>query len=169
MEGEFNNLNYNNTNITFSVATNNIATSDETSADPIYVRQLGTNYSRSKKVGKAVVLTGLALTITAVAISGGSLIRNVYVPSPPTVTNPTFSVSDGKLSYSFTIENKLGYVTTYFIDINGTNVVKEDCREAREYVGEYSPIEAGSKCKFYVTFTNSFDYIKTVYSTEFIA
>lgn len=169
MEGEFNNLNYDNTNITFSVATNNIATSDETSADPIYQRQLGTNYSRGKKVGKAVVLTGLALTLTAVAISGGSLVRNIYVPSPPKVSDPVVGVSEGKLSYSFTIENKLGYVTTYFIDINGTNVLKEDCREAKEYKGEYSPVEPGSKCKFYVTFTNSFDYVKTVYTTEFIA
>lgn len=169
MEGEFNNLNYNNANITFSVATDNTATSDETSADPIYQRQLGTNYSRGKKVAKAVVLTGMALTITAVAISGGSLIRNIYVPSPPTVSNPVVSVSEGVLSYSFAIENKLGYVTTYFIDINGTNVLKEDCREAKEYVGQYSPVEPGSKCKFYVTFTNSFDYIKTVYTTEFTA
>ncbi len=169
MEGEFNNISTNNTNITFSVATNNIATSDETSADPIYQRQLGTNYSKAKKVSKAVIISGLALTITAVAISGGTLIRNVFVPNPPSVVDPTFMISEGTLSYSFRIENKLDYVATYYIDINGTNVIKEACREQKEYTGEYSPVEVGSRCKFYVTFTNSLDYVKTIYSTEIIA
>lgn len=169
MDGEFNNLNYNNTNITFSNTTNNIAISDETSADPVYVRQMGTNYSRGKKVSRVVLVTGIALTFTALAISGGTVIRNIFVPNPPTVSNTNIVLDAGELSYSFTITNKLKYKTTYQLDINGENVLKEECVEPKEYSGTYSPIEAGSRCKFYITFTNSLDYYKTIFTKEFIA
>ena len=169
MDGEFNNLSYNNTNITFSNTTNNIATSDETSADPVYIRQMGTNYSRSKKVSRAITITGLTLTFTALAVAGGSVVRNIFVPNPPTVVNPNVVCAEGELTYSFTIENKLKYKTTYYLDINGENVLKEECSEPKEYNGTYSPIEAGSRCKFYVSFTNSLDYFKTIFTKEFIA
>lgn len=166
MEGEFNNLSCNNTNITFSVATNNIATSDETTADPIYTRQMGTAHSRAKKVSRAVTITGIAITFTAVAISGGTIIRNIFVPSPPTVSSPMVAVENNVLKYSFTLENKLEYRTTMHLMIDKTIVLEKDCSIAQEYSGEYSPIGKGSKYKFYVTFTNSLDYIKTIYSVE---
>ena len=166
MEGEFNNLDCNNTNITFSVATNNTATSDETSADPIYQRSMGTAYSRGKKVSKAVVITGIAITFTAVVLSGRAIIRNIYVPSPPEVVSPTILVEEGVFKYSFIFTNKLEYKSTMYLNIDGKVVLEKDCSEAKEYSGEYSPVAKGSKYKFYVTFTNSFDYYKTIYSVE---
>ena len=168
MDGEFNNFNINNTNITFSVATNNIATSDETSADPIYQRQMGTVYARGKKVGKAVTITGITLAFTAIAISTGSVLKNIFVPNPPTVESPIVEVVDGTLNYSFSITNKNNYKIFYKLDINGETVLDKLCSEAKEYSGTYSPIPSDSKCKFYITFTNSLDYYKVIYTNEFI-
>ena len=168
MNGELNEFNINNTNITFSTTTNNIATSDETSADPIYQRQMGTNYSKSKKVARGITITLIALSVTAVAISGGSIIRNVYVMDPPSVSNASIVVEDGNFNYSFTISNVRNYETFYYLDINGENVLKEECIEPKDYSGTYSPVDGGDRCKFYVIFTNSFDYYKTIFSKEFV-
>ena len=169
MEGEFNNLNVNNTNITFSVATNNIATSDETSADPIYQRQMGTLYSKSKKVTRVLTIAGLSVAFTAIAVSSGSVLKNIFVPTPPAINFPTVTFTEEKIVYSFSVSNPKNYVTTYCLEINGTRVIEESCRETKDYVGEYSPVVAGDKCKFFITFTNSFDYYKTIYTNEFIA
>ena len=169
MDGEFNNLDVNNTNITFSVATDNIKTSDETSADPIYQRQMGTAHSRGKMVASAVTITGIALTFTAVAIAGGSVLSNVFVPNPPTVESPVITLEDETLHYSFTIKNKNNYVTTYYISLDGKEVYSQSCREAKSYSGTYSPIPKNTKVKFFVQFTNSLDYYKTIYTNEFIA
>ena len=83
MNGEFNDLTTYNTATTFSPNTNNIATSDELSADPNYVRKMGTAYSAGKWVKRVVVITGITLTISAAAILGGNYITNVYIGKVP--------------------------------------------------------------------------------------
>lgn len=168
MNDGLNEFNVNNTNITFSTATDNIATSDETSADPIYQRQMGTNYSKRKKVSKGVTITIVVLSFTAIAVAGGSIIRNVFVNDPPTISNASIIVNEGELAYSFSVSNKRNYKTYYCLDINGENVLKEDCIESRDYSGTYSPISKGDRCKFYITFTNSLDYYKTIFTNEFV-
>lgn len=169
MDGEFNNLNINNTNITFSVATNNIATSDELNVDPIYQRQMGTNYSKGKKVGRAITIVGISLAFTATAIAGGSVLSNIFVPNPPTVSNALINVEGETLTYSFTLKNVQKYKTVFYLDINGENVIKEEIVESNDYEGEYSPVVSGDRCKAYIVFTNSLDYYKTIYTNEFIA
>ena len=169
MEGEFNNINVNNTNITFSVATNNIDTSDETQADPVYVRQMGTVHSRGKKVATAVKITGITLAFTAVAISGGTLLSNIFVSNPPSISDTTIEVEGEILSYSFAVKNDRKYKTTFYIDIDDKNVYSEDITIAKTYEGSYEPVVSGSRCKAYIIFTNSLDYYKTIYSTEFVA
>ena len=169
MDGEFNNLDVENTNITFSVDTDNIATSDETSADPIYQNQMGTIYARGKKVGKAVSIVGITLAFTAAAIGTGSVLSNAFVPKPPVVTNPVVEMEGDALNYSFTIENVRNYKTTYYIELNGKEVLAESCTEPMQYSGSYSPIESGTNVKFYIKFTNSLDYFKTIYTKTFVA
>ena len=169
MDGEFNSLNINNTNITFSVATNNIATSDELSVDPIYQRQMGTNYSKGKKVGKAITIVGISLAFTATAIASGSALSNIFVPNPPTVSNAVINVEDETLTYSFALKNDRKYKTFFYLDINGKNVIKEEVIESKDYDGEYSPVVSGDRCKAYIIFTNSLDYYKTIYTNEFVA
>lgn len=168
MEGEFNNLNINNAPITFSVATNNIATSDETSADPIYQRQMGTNFSKAKKVSKGITIVGISIAFTAIAVSTGSVLKNIFIVNPPEIKNAEFVISEGTFSYSFSVTNKQGYKITYLLDVNGGRVLEEDCTEAKDYSGEYSPLVSGDKCKFFIQFTNSFDYYKTILTKEFV-
>ena len=168
MEGEFNNLGINNTPITFSVATNNIATSDETSADPIYQRQMGTNYSKAKKVSKAITIVGVSVAFTAIAVSTGSVLKNIFVPDPPEIKNANYVIEDGIFSCTFSVVNKRHYKTYYYFEVNGLKVLEEECTEAKDYSVEYSPLETGNRCKFYITFTNSLDYFKTIRTKEFI-
>lgn len=168
MDGEFNELSYNNTNITFSATTNNIATSDETSADPIYQRQMGTNYSKSKKAAKGVTIAVLAFSFTAIAVSTGSVLKNIFVWNPPTISNQSIVVQGETLTYSFTVKNKMNYKTTYYLEINGERVIDELCSESKDYSGEYSPVASGDRCKFFITFTNSIDYYKTIYTNDFV-
>lgn len=169
MEGEFNELNYNNSNITFSTATDNIATSDELSASPIYQQQMGTKFSRGKKVGKAINIVGLSLIFTATAVASGSIITNIFIVNPPTVEMKNIAVSGNTLTYDFVIENKQNYKTTYFIELNRKTVYQESCSEAKEYSSSYE-FDVGKKsdAKFYISFTNSFDYRKTIYTKSFV-
>ncbi len=167
MEGEFNNLNINNTPITFTGKTDNTATSDELSAALMYQDKMGTNYSKGKKVARIVSATGIALILTAAAIKTGDLISNAFIVNQPTLEASTFTVSEGVFSYSFTITNKGKYAVYYYIDVDKVNKVKEDCSEPNTYEGTFSEISEGQTGKFYIEFTNKIDYKKTLKTITF--
>ena len=165
MDGELNELYYDNTKITFSTETNNIETSDELTADPIYQNQMGTKYSRSKRnAGKVVVITGLSVVFTAAAITSGSMISNIFIVSPPTISNPTFSITENGFAYSFSITNKFSYKSTYFIKLDNVVVLQQDCTQAGDYSSIFADLGDAKKLDFYVSFTNPFDYVKTIYN-----
>ena len=86
MANELNELTYNNMPITFTGKTDNIATSDETKAPLLYQDKMGTVYSKSKAVRRAFNFAGISLILTAVAIKTGSLISNVYILNPPSLS-----------------------------------------------------------------------------------
>lgn len=168
MQGEFNDLTYNNTNITFSTATNNIATSDELSASPIYQEKMGTNFSRAKKVGKAVNIVGLSVIFTATAFASGSILSNIFIVNPPTVSVEKFEIEANTISFSFAIKNTQNYKTTYYIVLEGDVVEKVDCSETGEYSNSYvADVNKATNGNFYISFTNSFDYRKTIFTKSF--
>lgn len=167
MEGEFNELNYNNANITFSTSTNNIATSDELSAALLYQDKMGTNYSKSKKISKAVAATGIALLVTAASIRAGTVITNGFVLNPPKATIQTAEIVEGSFHYIFKLENPRGYKTQYFISVNGETKLQEDCTESKDYEGTFDEFVDGDKCEFYISFTNQIDYTKRVKTIRF--
>lgn len=169
MEGEFNNLLVNNTPITFTGKTDNTATSDELTASPIYQDKMGTAYSRGKAISKAINFAGISLLLTAAAIKTGSLISNAYILNPPSVSNSSYVYEGHVFTYNFTISNKGEYEITYFLYVNDTEVLKEDCSNEQEYTGSYDQINKGDKCHFYIEFTNGIDYKKTISNYEFIA
>ena len=139
MANEINDLSFNNTNITFQTATNNIATSDETEAAPIYQTKMGTAYSRSKNIARAINFAGVSLILTAAAIKTGSLISNAYVLNPPSVGTVTYAIKDKIFSASFTVSNPAKYQMYYYlyIDNDKTLLLKEDCSEEKEYLVSY--------------------------------
>lgn len=166
MEGELNELVYNNTPVTFTGSTNNTETSDELTASAIYQDKMGTNYSRGKGVVKAFNFVGISLILTAAAIKTGNLISNVYVLNPPSISNTNYFYEDHVFNYSFTVSNPRKYQVTYFFYVNDKEVMKADCSEEKEYVGSYEGLKDKDVCRFYIEFTNT-DYIKTVSEYEF--
>lgn len=162
MEQELNVLEYDNTKVTFTGKTNNIATSDELEASPIYQDKMGTAYSKARAISKAINITGISLILTAAAIKTGSLIANAYILNPPSLSNNHYAVTEHVFTYEFTVSNPNKYTMNYFLEINNNKVIMGDCSEPKEYTGSYESIKKGDELHFYVTFTNSVDYVKTI-------
>lgn len=167
MEGELNNFEINNTPITFTGETDNIATSDELTATPLYQDKMGTNYSKKKGVARAVTTVGISLIMTAAAIQTGSIISNAYVLNPPSISDTSFIYGNHVFSYKFTVTNKRGYSVSYHLLVNEKEVLNNDCTEEKEYVGSYDKFNSGDVCKFYVAFSNKVDYLQTISHYEF--
>ena len=167
MANEINDLAYNNTNITFIGKTNNIATSDETTASPIYQTRMGTAYSRSKGVVRAFNFAGISLILTAAAIKTGSLISNAYILNPPSVKDASFVVETHTFTAEFTISNIGKYQIYYYLTVNDEEVIKEDCSEEKSYMVTYDNLKQGDEGHFYIEFTNKVDYKKTIESYKF--
>ena len=167
MEGEFNNLNINNSNITFTGKTDNIATSDELTATLLYQDKMGTNYSRSKRLSKAVAASGIAILMTAASLRLGTIISNGFVLNPPSADMNRTEIVDGAFEYSFTINNPREYLVTYGFTVNSETVLEEECTTSGDYEGTFNQFADGDECTFYIKFTNRFDYVKTIQNINF--
>ena len=167
MANEINDLVYNNTNITFTGKIDNIATSDETTASPIYQTKMGTAYSRSKGIARAFNFAGISLILTAAAIKTGSLISNAYILNPPAVKDATYQVVSKTFTAEFTISNIGKYQIYYYLTVNKEEVIKEDCSEENSYVVTYDNLNTADEGHFYIEFTNRVDYKKTIESYTF--
>lgn len=170
MANELNELVYNNTPITFTGKTDNIATSDETKAPLLYQDTMGTAYSKSKAVSRAINFAGISLILTAVAIKTGSLISNVYILNPPSISETTYTVSGSTFEAKFIVSNSSQYKMTYYLFLNENKepTLVDDCTEEKEYLITYEGLEKGDEGHFYIEFTNSVDYKKTIESYTFI-
>ena len=122
MANELNDLTYNNTPITFTGKTDNIATSDETTASLLYQDKMGTVYSRSKSVVRAFNFAGISLILTAAAIKTGSFISNVYVLNPPSLSEVSYQLEDHTFTASFIVSNPNKYQLTYDLYLNALNL-----------------------------------------------
>ena len=167
MANELNDLVYDNTKITFTGKTDNIATSDELEAPLMYQTKMGTNYSRSKSVVRAFNFAGISLILTAAAIKTGSLISNVYILNPPAVENATYQVEEQIFTAEFDISNKGKYHISYFLYVNDKEVLTEECSEEKTYNLSYEDLEVGDTGRFYIQFTNGVDYKKIIDSYDF--
>lgn len=170
MANELNELTYNNTPITFTGKTDNIATSDEAKAPLLYQETMGTAYSRSKAVSRAINFAGISLILTAVAIKTGSLISNVYILNPPSLSAVNYKVEGRVFNASFTVSNSSKYKMTYYLFLNENEepTLVDDCTEEKEYLITYNELNIGDEGHFYIEFTNSVDYKKTIESYDFI-
>ena len=170
MANELNELTYNNTPITFTGKTDNIATSDEVKAPLLYQESMGTAYSKSKAVTRAINFAGISLILTAVAIKTGSLISNVYILNPPSLSEVSYSVEGNTFNASFTVSNSSKYKMTYYLYLNENEepTLVDDCTEEKEYLVSYEGLSVGDEGHFYIEFTNSVDYKKTIESYTFI-
>lgn len=162
MEQELNVLEYDNAKVTFTGQTDNIATSDELEAAPVYQDKMGTVYSKAKAISKAINVAGISLLLTAAAIKTGSLIANAYILNPPSISAPHYAVTEHVFNYEFTVSNPGKYTINYFLEINANKVITGDCSEERTYNGSYEGVNKGDELHFYIEFTNGVDYTKTI-------
>ena len=169
MANELNELTYNNTPITFTGKTDNIATSDETKAPLLYQDTMGTAYSKSKAVSRVFNFAGISLILTAAAIKTGSLISNVYILNPPSVGTPVYTLGGTSFSAEFTVSNSSNYKITYYLYLNENEeaTLVGDCSEEKDYLISYDGLTIGDEGHFYIEFTNSVDYKKTLDSYTF--
>ena len=170
MEGEFNNLAFNNSKITFNPNPDNKALSDELNAPIMYQEAMGTNYSRQKamkRASKIAVGTGIVILSVAATIQAGSFINNGFVLNPPKVKDDTYEVKENIFYYQFAINNKREYKVSYYFSINNENTDKIDCSIETIYQGEFKEFKEDDKCLFYVEFTNRYDYTKTIKRVKF--
>ena len=167
MAEELNNLTFDNTKVTFTGKTNNIATSDELEASLLYQDKMGTRYSRSKMALKVFNFTGISLILTAAAIKTGSLISNAYILNPPSISAENYSLEGHTFKAEFTVSNPNNYHIDAFFKVNGEERIREDCSEEKEYVIEYTQLEANDDCTFYIKFDNGVDYEKTIEKYHF--
>ena len=162
MTGEFNDLTYNNLNVTFSPDTNNTLTSDELNAAPVYQFETDTKYAKRKRVAKAVTITGISLAFTATMVSTGAVLTNVFITNPPKIENPNYVMSNEGFEYSFKITNESNYKAYYFLKLDDVKMFEKDCSTSGEYKGIYRNITNGQSLEFVIEFTNSFDYTKSI-------
>ena len=152
MSEELNNLTFDNTKITFTGKTDNIATSDELDAALLYQDKMGTNYSRSKNVVRAFNFVGISLILTAAAIKSGNIISNIFAPNYPKVSDAVYAVNGETFTAEFTISNKGSYEVYYRLMVNDQEVLKEDCSGEKTYNVEYSHLQANDECEFYIEY-----------------
>lgn len=168
MENELNSLTYENAKVTFTGQTNNIETSDELTAAPLYQDKMGTNYSKSKAVVRAFNMTGISLILTAAAIKTGSLIANAYILNPPSLSDVVYVVKNQTFTASFKVSNPRSYTVSYHLVINDIDVLNAECSEEKEYTVSYNELAVNDKCRFYIEFTNNTDYMQTIENYQFV-
>ena len=151
---ELNNLVFDNTKVTFTGQTDNIATSDELEASLLYQDKMGTNYSKSKMAVRAFNFVGVSLILTAAAIKTGNIVSNVFAPAAPTVSDITYQCEDKMFTADFTITNSGKYEIFYYLTVNDEQVLKESCKEEKTYHIEYSNLQANDDCKFYIEYND---------------
>ena len=168
MNEELNNLTFDNTKVTFTGQTNNIATSDELEASLLYQDKMGTKYSKSKMALKVFNFAGVSLILTAAAIKTGTLLSNAFVLNPPSISAESYSVIDHTFKAEFKVSNPNSYHVLAYLKVNEEVAFEEDCSEAKEYAIEYSHLQANDDCTFYIKFDNGVDYISTIEKYHFV-
>ena len=158
MEGEFNNLTFDNTKTVDISKVDNIKTSDELTAALMYQDKMGTEYSKRKSAAKVVSATGIALIATAASIRTGTLISNAFVVNPPTTKISVCEVVDNTFHITFDISNKLSYKVQYYILINNEIKISEECSEPKTYDVIYKDFSESDSGTFYIEFSNRVDY-----------
>ena len=158
MEGEFNNLTFDNTKTVDISKVDNIKTSDELTAALMYQDKMGTEYSKRKSAAKVVSATGIALIATAASIRTGTLISNAFVVNPPTAKIAVCEVVDNTFHIKFDITNKISYKVQYFILVNSETRVNRECAEERTYDIKFDEFNESDSGTFYIEFSNRVDY-----------
>ena len=92
------------------------------------------------------------------------------VLNPPSVGTPVYTLTSTSVSVEFTVSNSSNYKVTYYLYLNNNEetTLVGDSSEEKEYIVSYDGLSIGDEGHFYIEFTNSVDYKKTLESYTFI-
>ncbi len=165
MDNELNSLDTDNLATSFDNSPDNLATSDELQASENYVTKQGTAFSIAKGVSRALVVTGITVSVSA---GGYMLLSNSMVSSPPSVADTSFVVSPtlDSLSYFFTITNDKEYKTTFEILEKKEILFSLDVTKADAYSGTAENLGYGKTLVYQITYVAN-DYTGTLLKVNF--
>lgn len=166
MSDERNDIPFDNTKVTFDNTPNNIETSDELNADPLYYRQMGTAYSTGKKVKKALIGVGIAVTATGGIMLSVNLINNSFLIEPTVENINVASTKPNEISFSFKISKNEQKLTVIFTlsNFKNENVFTYRAVENRDYESVVSNLNSNTAYNYKIQFTNNVDLLKEVSS-----
>lgn len=164
MSDELNNTKTENTKTTFTNTPNNVQTSDELKADPLYYRQMGTAYSIGKGVKVAVIATGTLLTIGGGTLLAFSLINNTVIKAPEITDVVVKSNSSTTIDYSFKIKSNDNKYDVVFVltDVTDMGVYSYKANKIDTYEGQIRDLKENTKYNYKIAFTNNSDLYRVV-------
>lgn len=164
MSDELNNLNTENTKTTFTNTPNNVETSDELKADPLYYRQLGTAYSIGKGVKAALIATGTLLTIGGGTLLAFSFLNGSVIKAPEVIDIKVESHSPTTIDYSFRIKANDNKYDVVFVltDIDDSGIYKFKANEINFYEGQIKDLKDNTKYNYKIAFTNNSDLYRVI-------
>ena len=169
-ESEWNELAYDNIATTFSLSTDNVATSDELSAPPVYENGKDTLYAKNHRAKKITTISLITLSATAALAAGGSVITNAFVGDPPSISSDgVVSLVSGTdvLHYEFEVTNKRHYKTVLKVYVDKTETFTLDITEPGPYIGETGHLGFGVSGTFKAVFGNGLDYKQQIWAGSF--
>ena len=169
MDGELNNLSTNNTEVTFTNNTNNLATSDELSADPLYYRQMGTAYSAGKWVKGIVIGVSITLTVSGGVVLANTLFSNSFVKAPSVESFVIKANEDPtKLDFSFSIKkNEKKYTILLTLkNYKNESIYSYRAKEVKDYSATITDLTPDTTYNYKIVYTNDIDLVKDIKSGE---
>ncbi|MFA6620078.1 MAG: hypothetical protein WCS90_02980 [Bacilli bacterium] len=157
---EINILETNNTK-TAPLVSDNTALSDELSAGDFQTKG-PTLYARSKRTKKILTGIGIATTITAAGLLGGSLVSNSFLSVLPCVVSSAFTPAASSIHYVFTLTNNGELKAELSITKDGVAIAELDCSASGDYEGDFTDLMSGTLYTVSIDATNQVDYRKTI-------
>lgn len=165
MNGEFNDLSTRNNEPTFSLSTNNVATSDELNVDPVYTEKVVNSYAAGKKAKKITKIVAITFAVASAALLGGNFLTNAFITNPPSVSKSEFIILEGTdtFSYKFTLTNKENrYSVTFLVKSDTEKYLTLDVSKTNTYEGKIENLGYGKTITYTISFTNKLDYKKNL-------
>ena len=167
MSEEYNALLTNNTSTSFNASVNNVKTSDETLAGPIYEEARVTNFAKLKRKTK---IAKIALLSVTVGVTGGALtvsITNKVNGDIPTFTNTEITLNEGTIYYSFSIAKQTKYLSYFSIKNDEEELYYVQHGSVGDYFGEYQLKDYQGQFTAEIGYTNGADIFKAIKSETF--
>lgn len=150
---------------TFSPDTDNIAQSDELNPASDGNGSTDSEYAKRKRANSIARITAITISVTLIGVGGGIMLVNSFVKEP-TISSISVTYNNNICAYSFDVSNQSKRSTIF--EMKGGEEILFTLDVTNE--GHYeNNVEFNYKgiVDWDITFTNGFDYKKTIISGSF--